>query len=1059
MATTSKYVAERDYIDNYAVKDFVKNNLLDKYFSDIDVSLRTVGMVGYTTELISNISEDAFNTGSVLFRETFPNRAQIPESIYSHAAIFQLSNVFSKASSCKFLLVLEENGILKNMVDDYDKDTGIFHFYIDKNTRIYVEDIIFTLDYDIVLNIVKKISEKGEEYLFTANYILEEYKNSISDLTNPYVKIRRSSDGYLALEVETHQCIREVVEDSLVSNSNINYPIIDVEYEGKLAGFDVLYREPKETVFIQLDTKIVYSQADQNPFCYYQMVEDGKIRISFNSKDNYFTPEFNSEIKVILYLTDGESGKFDVYNGTDIQLVSTNEKYVYANRYLVAAQPIGASDGGQDQMDIDALQQITVENYRTAMAITTEPDLYEFFNNYKYYYGDADVLFLKKRDDVWERVWSAFFILRKGDYIYNTNTLKLKLNLADLKNPEKNIFTLEPGYLFTANENDGYADFLVNEELNQQYYKEYLEAIEKGEIPYVEEIIDRDEIPAYLNRPASFAEFKKRHGLEDKITVFDLTEEEIEELDDPKKDSFLLMNPFLIRFKKEPNLVSTYLTFINNSSLMDFTARNDDCYVQFVSYILKVNRKFIKEKRYDIRLTLSPSIKVDDEEYPVVAMEEIKDEITGRKKKKYILGDKYSVINNDLRVIFVIRDKTRRNVCYTELYPMEYDDDSESFVFGGEIYTDDHLTSDSKIRLLDGEIYRENETDNYYKVYEDDNTLYNLYNKDGEIIATDIPVDDITHKLEEGEITLWRDVVNMSRSHDITVPMTDVECKVYTLYRRYYSTNDGKLVSTTKEMTNNIFSVYDKTLEGYIWTNEYTTATTPITFVEPLDSVRTYLVFEDFTECKEVENETTNEKELIFTHDIMDVEMFSLSMIRAKTLLDTELFEYFMNSFYAQYLFMVNIIRTRLRNATNIDVKLYNTYGRSRDFVIGEEGTELIDRVNLSIEFDMYFLEGTDLLVVTPRVKEFIKKEIEQINSGDFNNLFISNLMRKIETNFAYVDHIRFVKINDYDSTYQAVRSKVSDLNELTVEERRFYVPELLVCNVEDITINEYFTH
>ena len=144
MATTSKYVAERDYIDNYAVKDFVKNNLLDEYFSDIDVSLRTVGMVGYTTELISNISEDAFNTGSVLFRETFPNRAQIPESIYSHAAIFQLSNVFSKASSCKFLIVLEENGILKNMVDDYDKDTGIFHFYIDKNTRIYVEDIIFT---------------------------------------------------------------------------------------------------------------------------------------------------------------------------------------------------------------------------------------------------------------------------------------------------------------------------------------------------------------------------------------------------------------------------------------------------------------------------------------------------------------------------------------------------------------------------------------------------------------------------------------------------------------------------------------------------------------------------------------------------------------------------------------------------------------------------------------------------------------------------------------------------------------------------------------------------
>lgn len=870
MASATKYVAERDYIDNYAVKDYVENNLIDKYFKDIDVSLRTVGMIGYTTELISNISEDAFNTGSVLFRETFPNRAQIPESIYSHAAIFQLSNVFSTASSCKFLLVLEEEGILKNMVDDYDKDTGIFHFYIDKNTRIYVEDKIFTLDYDIVLNVVKKINKKGEEYLFTANYILEEYKNSISDLTNPYVKIRRSSDGYLALEVETHQCIREVVEDTLLSNNTINYPIIDINYEGKLAGFDVLYREPEETGFKQMDTKIVYSQADQNPFCYYQMVDSGKIRISFNSKDNFFTPKFNSEIKVILYLTDGEAGKFDVYKGTDIQLVPSNDKYIYANRYLVAAQPIGSSKNGQDQMDIDALQQITVENYRTATAITTEPDLYEFFNNYKYYYGDADVLFLKKRDDVWERVWSAFFILRKGNYIYNTNTLKLRLNLADMKNPEKNIFTIEPGYLFTADENDGYANFFVNEELQKEYYEEYLRAVENGEIPYIEEVVDRDEIPSYLNRPASFAEFKKRHGLEDKVSVFDLKEEDFEVFDNPKEGKFLLMNPFLIRFKKEPNLVSTYMTFVSNSSLMDFTARNDDCYVQFVSYILKVNRKFIKEKRYDIRLTLSPSIKVDEDEYPIVAMKEVVDEVTKRKKKEYIVGDKYAVVNNDLRVIFVIRDKTKRNVCYTELYPMEYDEYTESFVFGGELYTDDHLTSDGKIRILSGEIYRKKDSDEYYKVYEDDNTLYNLYNGDNEIIATDIPVDDITEMLKEGEITLWRDVINMSYSHDITIPMTDVECKVYTLYRKYYDPNEGKLVPTTKEMTSNIFSVYDKTLEGYIWTNEYTTGTTPITFVEPLDSVRTYLVFEDYTECKEVENKETLEKEVVFTHDIMD---------------------------------------------------------------------------------------------------------------------------------------------------------------------------------------------
>ena len=65
--------------------------------------------------------------------------------------------------------------------------------------------------------------------------------------------------------------------------------------------------------------------------------------------------------------------------------------------------------------------------------------------------------------------------------------------------------------------------------------------------------------------------------------------------------------------------------------------------------------------------------------------------------------------------------------------------------------------------------------------------------------------------------------------------------------------------------------------------------------------------------------------------------------------------------------------------------------------------------------------------------------------------------MRKVETTFGYVDHIRFVGINKYDSTYQAVKNNVTDLNDLTVEERRYYVPEVLTCDVENIIINEYF--
>lgn len=1051
MSTT--VVVDNNYQDIYAPKEFVENELVPKYFGDIDASLRTVGMIGYTTELVTNISEDSFNAGAVLFRESFPNRAQIPESIYSHAAIFQLSNVFSIASSCRFLLVLEEKAIIKNMVDYYDTTTGIYHFYIDKNTKIYVEDKVFTLDYDIVMNIVKTQTENGVDYLFTAKYNMDEYKNSISEIIDPYVKIRRSSDGFIALEVQTHQCVRDIQYESLVSSNMINFPVIDINFSGKLAGFDILYKKPSDTEYTtQLDTKIVYSQATKEPFCYYQMVDEDTLRITFNSKDNYFIPVFNSELKIILYITDGSEGTFDVYNGTDISLIPDNEVYNYANTYLTAAQPIGSSEGGQDQMEVESLQELTVEQYRTATALTTEHDLNEYFSNYKYRYGDAYVMFIKKRDDACERVYSSFLMIRNGDYLYNTNTLNLKINLDDMRNVEKNVWVLDPGYLFTCNNTDGLAEFYRDEEKSNEYYETYLKAIEDGdpEVQYIDPtIVDPSQIPAYLDRECSFATYKSRYGLDDKVKIFDVEEDWLKDQDFPAEGKFMLINPFLIRFKKEPNLVSTYMTYIRNASLVDFTDQNEESYIQFVLHTLYLNREFSIEKKYEFYTKIGPSISIDAKT-PIIQINGM-DEFG--EKGKYVINDKYNVVNNDLRVIMLIKDKSK-NICFTELYPTDYANDAQNFTFSGEMYTDDHITAEGRVRIESGTIYRNPETGEYYKVYSDDYTKYYLYDKDDNIIASDIPVDTVTEKINDGTVVKWSQVINMTASDDILIPMTDVTCEIHTLYKRHYDQSSGGLIYNSE--TSNIFAQWDPTLENYIWTNKYSTASEPITFIKPLDSIRTYLTFDDYTEAEEVIDIETGEKDVIFTHDIMDVSLYSISFLRATTALNKDLLDYFMNSFFAQYNALTGIINTTLRNETNIDVKFYNTYGRSKYFLIGEDN-EVLDTVNLMLEFDVWYIPGTDILSATPELKKFIKNAIETVNHSGMNNLFISNLIRKIEIKFTNIDHLRFKAINRYSTDYQAVKNYATDLNDLTVEERRFYVPEFLVCDLSDIIINEYY--
>ncbi len=1082
MADTTKI--SRSYADNFDIKEMVADDIVPAYFSDVPASVRTAGMIGFVTEQTSNISEDAFNTASVLFRESFPNRAQLPESIYSHAAIFQIDQVFSTAAACKFLVVLDEQAILDNVINDeyYDKDTGIYHFYIGRNTLIYVEDIPFTFDYPIQLNIVKKRTEKGDDYMFTAKYMRDAiYYNSISNVNDPYVRIRRSENKYIAMEVQCHQATRFIVEENIVSNNVVNYPIIDVPFNGSLAGFDVFYKAPTDANFSHMRKLLVYSQPLNNEaFCYFQMLDSNTIRITFNSKDNYWMPEFNSELRIVLYYTMGADGQFDTYEGTDISMIPdtgeddlatdiTQALPVYAEQYLTAAQPITASKDGRDQLDIDAIQSLAVEGYRTATALTTDNDLATYFSNYKYRFGDSDILFIRKRDDVYERVFSAYQLIRNSSYKYKTNSLNLALNLSDMINCEEDIYVIEPGTLFTANEPDGYARIFRDEDKHAVYYAEYLQAVEDGTIPFINDGTDPSEIPAYLDRAASYAEFLKRKGYDDKRSVFVSDdwddsidyEEYLALYDKPLESKFLLINPFLIKFKKDPNLVSTYITYIDKSYLMDFTNQNESSFVQFILYTFNIKRKFEKKKRYHITTTVGSSITVDPK-YPVVAPKSRDDE---GNVKEYVLGDKYALAKhtdkdgtvlcegNDLRVLFVIYNNGTPS-CFCEMYPTAHDDEFDNFTYECDIMTDDYITSAGKLRLLSGTIYRNFKTGEYYKVHDDDRTLYDHYDKDDNILEVDIPVDDVTEMYNEGILYIYSNIVNMTSVSNILIPMEDVTCEIYTVYRRKYDEEAEGLVPTTSDDTNNIFYTWDPSFEGYIFTNQYTTPKSDATtFLKPLNNVRVTFSFDDYTEA--YKDEETGK--IIFTHDIMDARMYNLPFIKYDIALDDNLIENFMNTFTLQYEFLDEIVMERLRNTTALDAKLYNTYGRSRYFYVGED-REILDTVNLRIEFDIFYVSGTDILWANDQVKEFIKNDIESINENGQNNLYVSNLMRKIETEFAYVDHIRFIKINNYDTTYQAIRTFTDDLNLLTVEQRRTYVPEFLIIDKEDIILNDYYT-
>lgn len=1130
-------VYDRDYVDNFSIKEFAVNDLMPKYFPD-DVSHLTVGLEGMITDYVGTVTEDAFNAASTYLMETFPSRAQFSSSIYANAAIFQLSNAFSTPAQCEFLILLDTKDIKKNFIQK--QGDRYKYFYIDKDTTFYVEDIPFTLDYDIAIK-AKYLRTKNNvaEYIYSARYLTTGYKNSTSELNDPYIKARLSKNGYLALQVTMHQVERSYHYEELTDNTGISYPTIQVTYTDLLAGIDVLYKAPGDDDFnTQLTLKPKFSQPTREPFCYYKKIDDEKILLSFTTKDGYFQPKYNSEIKVITYTTLGEDGQFDSYSGDDVTITKNDDNYQYDYAWTITAKPVGSSYGAKNQISLDALKDLTIEGFSTANALTTNHDLDLYFNNFKNKYL-SEVLFMKKRDDAVERLFSAFLYVKLDDYIYPTNTLTIDTNLYDFDYKEGGYYNMDPGYLFGYKTDDAYFTpikywdalddrayymkgsngvyyYYMNDEKtdpivslseeeiqkrilakdlipgNQEWYKvnaqnytlydengvvtgdyastiteeELLVMFKNREVAYgrvensgklIEFLTDTDLEAAqrknYIDyKPSwekknnkkvtyseyvfeySYDDYKEENNIDNRISVFD---------DDFESKivgrSFVFTNPFLTSITKTSGLVAYYLTHISTDHLLDFMKQNDDdTFVQFITYTLHVNREIGTEKKYRLSLTLLPSVSIESES-PLIQDNTVYDPTAVKDTDTQIdqfvhptNGDelvpslqtynKELLKKNDLRVVLTFFEKNNEaEAGYMELVPTKVDKLTDQITFEGVFETDDYITNDNRFRAV-------------HRCPYCGNVILNSANKN---------IENFDYFCDKCGSTFKEGIINIRETDDILLPITEADIKITILYR-----------DSAEEITptNNNFAQYNDTYKDYQWTNEYETILNPVTFIQPLNMVRGTIDYQDY---------------YITGINAMDCYLYDVPMLKYSILAyrdegmevtdpmlsdDIGKFYQFIKQYKEHYDFL-NIAKLKLRNATNIDMKFYNTYGRSTNFKIGDNKIA-IDTNNISIAFDVWVVPNTDILDARSELKDYIKNYIESINTDGTNDLYISNLIRSIENDFPYVHHLEFKGINDYDTSFQSIKNEAISLTNLSKEERRHFVPELLVINKNNIILD-----
>ena len=240
----------------------------------------------------------------------------------------------------------------------------------------------------------------------------------------------------------------------IIDNSVLNVPTVQFNFSGQLANFEVFYKENGSNKYVQLTKKLVNGRPLKTPFCFYEFANDNTIELSFSTKENYFKPEYNSEILVKQWTTDGEAANFDLYTGSNVSVYIANDSiYDYNSSVPLLAIPQTPSTGGRSKPTLEQLKRINTDNFATVTSYTTEADLMRHFNSFEYKYNQR-VIFIKKRDDIVDRLFSAFAIFKDNDdYYYKTNTLNTKIypEEYDLEYSQTGRHILKPGNIFIYN--------------------------------------------------------------------------------------------------------------------------------------------------------------------------------------------------------------------------------------------------------------------------------------------------------------------------------------------------------------------------------------------------------------------------------------------------------------------------------------------------------------------------------------------------------------------------------------------------------------------------------
>lgn len=1017
-----------DYTDPATIQKQWIENIAPKYFNFDTSELHRTGEFGYTNEVMSTVESDTAHAVSIARREFYPTTAKYTKSLYKMAALQQISYPLANPAQASAVLLMLEDEILKygEYID------GRYRFVLDDTTVIMAGDIPFMLDFPIiitakprkigssVLQINSTDPNAETKYAYTIRYDTT-YSNDLNQLSSNYIYSRSVSYcgvKYLLFKVGIHQCSLETRMESINKSPLVNNVSLEFPFTGKLCGFEVFYSEANNDIVYQLKKIPLNGNAIRSKFCMYSLTDQNTLRLTF-PENAYFNPKFNSTVTVKLFTTMGSEGNFSIYKGSLI-CNCKSEKYPYNNMVTITGQIQGSSIGGTDFPSQDDFRTDVIAAYATNKTITTENDLQVYFDAVM---TDTrtKIIFQKKRDDVLERLYGAYMILKDiRGYVIPTNTLNMSItqSMMDVYFESRRRAVFKPGKVLKYQTEDN----LITNELD-----------------------------VYCT------DAKLSTDINDNVTDFCFT------------------NIFLMQISKQPNMIGFYLNTVNKTVSVESIAVNDSSFLQFAVNSFTLKRNAIGgENFYKISTTLQPSI-INSELQKLLFLtpEELYD-IDGDAIQIYAefdgIVEGFKFLNQSVFMIIRytpnIPGIQRKDIIkYAQEPGMPTDEDNpddltvwirisspvtyqtvsgekeyntpswySTILEAGDVFTKGSVVATRKpkdLGVLRVITELEGDTFGFYipmtlEEYDEGSDVYtfsaylstnDIMNDDGrlEIIGGFSNIDGTDKELnKDGEVEGYRNLY-------VSIDPTDCRATISTFIRY----DDANYKHT--------YSNYDY-LKTHTLTNSYKTNSETFDFLTPIKFIRSVLKMNKIVVGEGEESHS----ELVY--NMSEVPLVRSNWIKS----EGNVFD------------LVNMIRRRydhlyqtydlLENNYSIDMKFFNTYGKSRFFKIGiKDDMETLYKVNIVLHF------GVKLNMLSPyeefksRFIAYVRSYIESFNDVDNrgNSIYIMDLISAINNDFPEIERLEYYGVDNY-SVARAQNIESISQDEIRQIGYYGYIPEFI---------------